>query len=553
MQLLDLVWPYKLAQTGEVRICEFAFWDSGATASQQYKYIQTTPAQHAACCLYIVSCLERNSWVATKKKLEEDRESKIAKMVILTKSVWRQEEMLWICEHDLTRMLAVRCLPTLRIDERSKREVHESDILAFQETYNAEHFPPAEDSLTTVGSPSASPSGGLSRSAYPAGSLVVCKLANWPISNELFFTRPVRSERATMGGGGGSKGHVGEADVQWCVCDGSVCTGCVLAAEHPRRDVPRRTLASRSGDGGPLRGRPPAAGSSRDDPPGGWPPSAVYDRARVDVASSACVGAGRSRRQRARQLWRLSSLGASGRLQSSAASECTQQQPRERVCRSSSIRSLLREVPAAARALPPLRASSPQPERCSRASDSRSSSSSGDAAPPTQQARRPSVAAEHPARARRDEATGGVPPGVASAAAAAAAAATSRREVDPAASSDEGGGDTARHRSWEGRRRDQAARGQQRAANCSTEAATARAAAIHAEIDARKGCSEFDRRHVDAAAAAEHSTVAAVSVQDAPHAARSSRSAPVTLSLVRQNRAQRASALASSVLLFEPC
>lgn len=74
-----------------------------------------------------------------------------------------------------------------RIDDRSKREVHESELLAFQEKYNAQHFAHQP--------PEAGPTTGAPTRAYTPGSLVVCKLANWPIANEQFFTRPVRPQK----------------------------------------------------------------------------------------------------------------------------------------------------------------------------------------------------------------------------------------------------------------------------------------------------------------------------------------------------------------------
>ena len=85
MQWIDLTWPYKHAN-GDVTVCEFIFWDAGSTASLQYKYIQTTPDSHASVCLYVVSSLDRSSWTATQKRLEEDAEkTNLAKIVIITK------------------------------------------------------------------------------------------------------------------------------------------------------------------------------------------------------------------------------------------------------------------------------------------------------------------------------------------------------------------------------------------------------------------------------------------------------------------------------------
>lgn len=85
MHLLDLCWPYKAAGSGEVYGCEMMFWDAGATASAQYKYIQQTPEQHADCCLYIVSCTDHASFAAAQRKAEDDANKTAAKIMILTK------------------------------------------------------------------------------------------------------------------------------------------------------------------------------------------------------------------------------------------------------------------------------------------------------------------------------------------------------------------------------------------------------------------------------------------------------------------------------------
>ena len=59
-----------------------------------------------------------------------------------------------------------------RLDDRLKREVLESDVIAFQDRYNKQHYPSSTSN------------------SYTIGSLVVCKLANLANSKESFFTRP---------------------------------------------------------------------------------------------------------------------------------------------------------------------------------------------------------------------------------------------------------------------------------------------------------------------------------------------------------------------------
>ncbi len=83
------------------------------------------------------------------------------------------------------------------MDERTKREVHESDLLAFQEQYHRAHYPAACSSSTPDALPVAATGGApVTARVYTPASLVVCKIANWPIGQEIstesFYTRPVR-------------------------------------------------------------------------------------------------------------------------------------------------------------------------------------------------------------------------------------------------------------------------------------------------------------------------------------------------------------------------
>lgn len=54
---------------GSVYLCDLLLWDSGFTSSAQYKYIQTTPESHAQLVLYVVSCVDRNSWMLVQRKV----------------------------------------------------------------------------------------------------------------------------------------------------------------------------------------------------------------------------------------------------------------------------------------------------------------------------------------------------------------------------------------------------------------------------------------------------------------------------------------------------
>lgn len=54
---------------GCVYLCDLLLWDSGFTSAAQYKYIQTTPESHAQLVLYVVSCVDRNSWMLVQRKV----------------------------------------------------------------------------------------------------------------------------------------------------------------------------------------------------------------------------------------------------------------------------------------------------------------------------------------------------------------------------------------------------------------------------------------------------------------------------------------------------
>lgn len=61
----------------------------------------------------------------------------------------------------------------------------DADLLSFQEQYNSRLAP-----QPTVRSPSAASTASPAPASPVIGALVVLKLANWPITNEPFFTRP---------------------------------------------------------------------------------------------------------------------------------------------------------------------------------------------------------------------------------------------------------------------------------------------------------------------------------------------------------------------------